>query len=92
MLNDSGGSVAYKFGNLSESFFLNSWYLCPIDLQKYTIPMIAVSQKPAYLEGFAGINFSRETFKKVHFLLFLVHDSLIHTFLQQIIDTVRFLS
>lgn len=54
--------------------------------------MIAVSQKPAYLEGFAGINFSRETFKKVHFLLFLVHDSLIHTFLQQIIDTVRFLS
>lgn len=65
MLNDSGESVTYAFGNLNASIFCKSWYLCPVELQRYVILVMCMAQKPAYLEGFAHINFSRETFKKV---------------------------
>lgn len=65
MLNDSGESVTHACGNLNGSIFRIPWYLCPVDLQKHVILVMAMAQKPAYLEGFAHINFSRETFKKV---------------------------
>lgn len=69
MLNDSGESVTSAFGHINEAIFSKSWYLCPVDLQRYVTLIMCMAQKPAYLEGFAHINFSRETFKKVDWLM-----------------------
>lgn len=65
MLNNSGEGVSNSFAYLNESIFRKSWYLCPVDQQRYVILIMALAQKPDYLEGFAHIKFSRETFKTV---------------------------
>lgn len=65
MLNDSGESVMHNIGAINQSIFQQSWYLYPVELQRYLIPIQITAQRPAYLEGFAHINFSRETFSRV---------------------------
>lgn len=66
MLCDFGEHVTIASGRLNTSFYSNSWYLCPIEMQRYFLVILLAAQKPLYMEGFARLNCSRETFKRVN--------------------------
>lgn len=82
---DIGGSVSAAFADLNQLIYENSWELCPMELQKYTILMMASTQKPIHMKGFGSLHCSRETFKivgvKGHFNTgWLGSDFIIHVF------------
>lgn len=60
-----GEHVAIAFDDFNASIYDLPWHLCSLQLQKYTLFMLMIGQYPVYLQGFPGLNCSREMFKKV---------------------------
>lgn len=60
-----GEQVASHYFDLSDAIYNIPWRLCQLETKKLLIPMIIISRKPVYLEGFAQLQCSRETYKKV---------------------------
>lgn len=54
------------YGKLANSFYEANWYELPVELQKYFVVMIQVSQQPIYYHGF-NVILDLETFSKVQF-------------------------
>lgn len=65
LLCNYGERVTTSYVTLNEQIYEKSWYLCPCEIQRYFIPVLLAAQQPVYLEGFARINCSLETFKRV---------------------------
>lgn len=65
-----GESVTTTSGVLDATVYSKSWYLCPVDTQRYFSIFMMLAQKPLFIEGFARLNCTRETFKQVIFELY----------------------
>lgn len=65
LLCDFGENVSIASGQLDGALFGHSWYLCPNNIQRCFMIMMMLAQKPVYMEGFARLYCSRETFKSV---------------------------
>lgn len=52
---------------LRDSIYQKSWHICSLDLQKSFKLMIMLYQRPVYVQGFAGVQCTRENFQKVFF-------------------------
>lgn len=66
MMCHFGENVTIAFENLNESIYNISWYLAPVKLQKYLVPMLATSGESFYFESIASLNCSHQSFKKVN--------------------------
>lgn len=66
-----GGMVTMVYLDVKESIFNISWYLCPLQLQHYIVPMLMHADKPIDFESFGTLNCSNDTFKRVFFCRFL---------------------
>lgn len=60
-----GENVTAAFAGMNESIYEISWYACPVDFQKYLIPMILMAEKPFRIHVFGSLDCSRDTFKHV---------------------------
>lgn len=65
LLSNFGEDVIGAFVELNDEIFHMSWYLCPVNLQRYIVVMAAMAEKPVLMRGFATLNCSRQTFKQV---------------------------
>lgn len=65
LLSNFGEDVIGAFAELNDEIFHMSWYLCPVNLQRYIVVMAAMAEKPVLMRGFATLNCSRQTFKQV---------------------------
>lgn len=60
-----GENVTISFDKINESIYDIAWYECPVNLQKYLIPMIMASEKPLHIHVFGKYECCRDTFKEV---------------------------
>lgn len=60
-----GDNVMYQFECICESIYGISWQLMPLELQINMPIIIAVAQKPIYIQDFLTIQCTKEFFKKV---------------------------
>lgn len=69
-----GESVTSHYTDLSNKIYNLSWHLCPLKFQRSVKLMMFNTQQPIYIEGFAGLRCTHETYKKVSDLLsFFLH-------------------
>lgn len=59
-----GENVSTALGKLHESIYNIEWYSCPLDIQKYMVPMLCFAEKPFYFDGVL-MDCSHVTFKRV---------------------------
>lgn len=73
MLCNFGESVTNISGSLDQCVYSQSWYMCPKETQRYFILLLMMTHRPLYINGFASLHCSRETFKNVtsHFVSLL---------------------
>lgn len=64
-----GEKVSTAFDNLNETVYGMKWHMCPNDLQKYLVMMLASLQQPVVMKGVFSLDSSRSTFKRVSFAL-----------------------
>lgn len=60
-----GEHVTTVYLDLKDSIYNISWFLCPLDLQRYIVPMLMNADKPVYFESFGTLNCTNDTFKRV---------------------------
>lgn len=70
LLCNFGEGVAVSFSDISHAMYHKSWYLCSIELQKYSLLIMIFSRNEAFLEGFVSLHCSLETFKTVNGVFF----------------------
>lgn len=68
LVNNIGENVSIAFDAVNESMYEMKWYACPLDLQKYFIPMIGITQRSHRIPVFAVYDCCRDTFKRVRFV------------------------
>lgn len=59
--------VTTAFDEMDELVYGIDWYLCPIELQKYLMVMLAVMRQPIFIKGIFSLDSTRFTFKRVNF-------------------------
>lgn len=69
VVNNIGENVSTAFGALNESIYDLTWYASPLDLQRYLISMLSITQRPLRIPVFAEFDCCRDTFKRVRFCL-----------------------
>lgn len=55
---------------VNESFYNISWHDCPTGLQKYVVSMLLITQRDVHMRGIFTLDASRETFKRVIYIVF----------------------
>lgn len=75
LMCNAGEEVTNHFLEISNLIYKCPWDELPIKLQRYIPHMIAVAQRPVYIEGMGNLRCTRETFKMVQQLniIFIVH-------------------
>lgn len=71
LLCDTGEELTSQFQSISYLIYDSPWYDFPLNLQKYYPMMLAIAQKPIYLQGI-GNRCTRKTFKRVYYYFFSV--------------------
>lgn len=61
-----GESITGTFEDFHEVIFGMEWHSCPIELQKYLVIMLAITQQPVIMQGIFSLDCSRITFKRVN--------------------------
>lgn len=62
-----GENVTRKFNELNYIICQIEWYLLPIDIQRMLPFIMMTTQKQIILQGFGGVQLTREAFKTVSF-------------------------
>lgn len=70
LLCNVGDDVTNGFLQISEEIYDFDWHLLPLNQQKYIPTIIAIAQRPVYIQGLGNVRCTRETFKSVQFKLF----------------------
>lgn len=65
VVNNVGEIVTTAFDSINVSMYEVAWYECPVELQKYLIPMLLAAEQPVRVSVFANFHCSRGTFKEV---------------------------
>lgn len=60
-----GESVTIAFEKLNVVIYEMNWHLCPTDLQRHLVLMLAITQQPVIMKGIFSLNSSRITFRRV---------------------------
>lgn len=74
-----GENVTTVYLELKDSIYNISWFMWPVRMQQYMVPMLMHADKPITFESFGSLNCSHDTFKKVAFSA-LHRDAFIHMF------------
>ena len=64
-----GEMVTNQFNELNERFSKCNWYLLPIEMQRMFVIVMANTQRPAMIQGYANVVCTRESFKQVRKLI-----------------------
>lgn len=62
---ETGNDITHRFSRVGDSIYNCAWYNLPLKLKKYIPTMIAITQKPLFVQGFGNIRCTRETLKTV---------------------------
>lgn len=65
VLCDTGEELTNRFQSIGDSIYNCSWNTFPNEFQKCVPTMLAVAQKPIYLQGMGRFCCTRRTFKLV---------------------------
>lgn len=65
LLCNAGEEVTNRFLEISDSIYECPWNNLPHKLRKYIPRIIAVAQRPVYMQGMGNIRCTRETYKTV---------------------------
>lgn len=60
-----GHNVSHRFMGIGDSAYDLDWHLYPLEIRKHLPLMIQAAQNPVYLQGFANVQCTRESFRKV---------------------------
>lgn len=63
---NAGEKLTNGFLKVGDLIYDCPWHRLPIKLRKYIPCIIAVSQRPVYIQGYGNIKCTRETFKSVN--------------------------
>lgn len=62
-----GEQVTRKFNQLNDIICQSEWYLLPNDIQRMLPTIMMTTRKGIILQGFGGVELTREAFKTVSF-------------------------
>lgn len=60
-----GETVTISFIDLSFSAYDIPWFLCPVRIQNYIVPIVRATKTPVYFKSIAGMECTNDTFKRV---------------------------
>lgn len=60
-----GENVTTAYLDLNGKIFQISWYMCPLQVQKYIPFMMTHAQKEIYFKSFGSLDCTLDTFKRV---------------------------
>lgn len=60
-----GENVTRRFNELDKTICQSEWYLLSIEIQRMLPTIIMITQKEIILQGFGGVDLTREAFKRV---------------------------
>lgn len=69
MLANFGEQVSNRLDAIRDGITECEWYLFPNEVQKMFLTIMTATQQPIIFRGFGNILATRETFKKVKYLL-----------------------
>lgn len=64
--------VTAAFDEIGEPVYAQAWHLWPLGLQKDIIPVLIATQRPVTFKGFFALDCSRDTFKRVSKVIYLI--------------------
>lgn len=69
LLCNFGEQVSKQLDTITDAISECEWYSFPIEVQKMSLTVMTATQKPLIFSGFSNIRLTRDTFKKVKYLL-----------------------
>lgn len=65
LICDGGDKITKAYGDLDGAIYSITWYMGPLKIQRYMVPMMVAAQQPLLIKGLFTLHCTRETFKKV---------------------------